>query len=70
MIEKGRHTIIDAEERLCYMCSKKKLKDELNFLLECPAYDRIRIGIDNFSKVALRSLITSLDYHHVRAETP
>ena len=50
MIEKGRHKKIDAEERLCYMCSEKKLEDELHFLLECPAYDRIRIGITNFYK--------------------
>ena len=70
MTEKGRHKTIDVVERLCYMCSKKKLEDELHFLLECPAYDRIRIGINNFLKVALRNLITSLGYHHVRANTP
>ena len=32
------------------MCSEKKLEDELNFLLECHAYDRIRIGFTNFYK--------------------
>ena len=32
------------------MCSEKKLEDELHFLLERPAYDRIRIGIINFYK--------------------
>ena len=52
------------------MCSKKKLEDELHFLLECPAFDRIRIGINNVFKVALHKLITSLDHHHVRAKTP
>ena len=58
MIEKGRQKKIDVEERLCYMCSEKKLEDELHFLLECHAYDRIRIGFTNFYKVALRKLIT------------
>ena len=33
------------------MCSQKKLEDELQHSLpECPAYDRIRIGITNFFK--------------------
>ena len=50
IIEKGRHKKLEVEERLCYMCSEKKLEDELHFLLECPAYDRIRIGITNFFK--------------------
>ena len=50
MIEKGRHKKIDVEERFCYMCSEKKLEDELHFLLECHAYDRIRIGLTNFYK--------------------
>ena len=50
MIEKGRHKKINVEERFCYMCSEKKLEDELHFLLECHAYDRIRIGFTNFYK--------------------
>ena len=41
---------IGVEERLGYMCSEIKLQDELHFLLECPAHDRIRIGITNFYK--------------------
>ena len=49
MIEKGRQKI-DVEERIFYMCSEKKLEDELHFLLECPAYDRVKIGINNFYK--------------------
>ena len=32
------------------MCSEKKLEDELHFLLEFPAYDRIRIAVTNFFK--------------------
>ena len=32
------------------ICALKKVEDELHFLLECPAYNRIRIGITNFYK--------------------
>ena len=64
MIEKGRHKKVDVEERFCYMCSEKKLEDELHFLPECHAYDRIIS-----TKVALHKLITSLEYYHVRIKT-
>ena len=53
MIEKGRHKKTDVEKRLCYMCSEKKLEDELHFLPECPDHDRIRIGINNFFESSL-----------------
>ena len=38
MIETGRHKKIDLEERMCKMCSQKRVEDERYFLLECPAY--------------------------------
>ena len=50
MTEKRRHKKIDVEERLWYMCSENKLEDKLHFLLECHAYDRIKIGFTNFYK--------------------
>ena len=50
MIEKGRHTEDDVEERCCYTWSEKKMENELHFLLEYPADYRIRTGINNFYK--------------------
>ena len=38
MIKKGRHKRIDVEERLCYVCSDKKVEDELHFLPECSTF--------------------------------
>ena len=42
MIETGRHKKIDLEERMCKMCSQKMVEDERHFLLECPAYNKVR----------------------------
>ena len=41
MIETGRHKKIDLEERMCKMCSQKRVEDERPFLLECPTYNRV-----------------------------
>ena len=41
MIETGRHKKIDLEERMCKMCSQKRVDDERHFLPECPAYESI-----------------------------
>ena len=38
------------EERLFHVCSEKKMEDELHFLPECPASNRIRVGITYFYK--------------------
>ena len=40
MIETGRLKKIDLEERMCKMCSQKRVEDECHFLLECPAYNK------------------------------
>ena len=42
MTETGRHKKIDLEERICKMCSQKRVEDERHFLLECPAYNKVR----------------------------
>ena len=34
MIQTGHHKNIDLEERMCKMCSQKRIEDERNFLLE------------------------------------
>ena len=42
MIETGRHKKIDLEERMCKTCSQKRVEDERHFVLECPAYNKVR----------------------------
>ena len=42
MTETGRHKKIVFEERMCKMCSQKRVEDERHFLLECPAYNKVR----------------------------
>ena len=42
MIEAGRHKKIDLEERICKTCSQNRTENERHFLLECPAYIKIR----------------------------
>ena len=50
MIEKRRHKKIYAEKKLSSLCSEKREENELHFLLESPASNRVRIGITNFYK--------------------
>ena len=42
MTDTGRHKKIDHEERMCKMCSQKRVEDERHFLLECSAYNKVR----------------------------
>ena len=42
MTETGRHKRIDLEESICTMCSQKRIENERHFLLECPAYTKVR----------------------------
>ena len=42
MIKTGRNKKIDLEERICKICSQKRIEDERHFLLECPAYNEVR----------------------------
>ena len=42
IIETGHHKEIDLEERMCKMCSQKMVGNERHFLLECPAYNKVR----------------------------
>ena len=52
------------------MCSENKLEDELHFLLECHAYDRIRIGFINFHKISSPQTDNFIRMYHVRTKTP
>ena len=41
MIEKGRHTNIDRNNRVCYFC-ENEIEDEVHFLIRCPLYTKER----------------------------
>jgi hypothetical protein len=44
-IETGRwqRPIVPRDERLCSRCTRHAIEDELHVLLECPAYQQIRL---------------------------
>ena len=48
MIDTGRHKKIGLEERTYKMCSQKRIEDERHFLLECPAYNKVRKSLFKF----------------------
>ena len=35
------------DERVCHLCDTKKVEDEKNFLLDCPAYTHFRCHFQN-----------------------
>ena len=41
-IEKGRHTDVDREERICTLCGRNDIEDETHMLIRCPMYKNIR----------------------------
>ena len=49
MTEKGRQKMM-LKRDFAISALKKRVEDKLHFLQECPAYNRIRIGITNFYK--------------------
>ena len=42
-IEEGRHENIACIYRFCKICNLHKVEDEFHFLLECPAYNKLRL---------------------------
>ena len=44
LIEKGRHTNIERQQRLCPFCPHH-IEDEFHFLIKCPAYSHLRINL-------------------------
>lgn len=44
-VETGRHQQTPREDRICQLCTLKKVEDEEHFILECPAYSKIRTEI-------------------------
>ena len=51
MIEKGRHTDLEKEERLCPFCVKDEIADEYHFIFECPTFHILRREL--FDKICL-----------------
>ena len=41
-VETGRHSSIPYEQRLCILCNKHEIEDELHFVMSCPVYNQIR----------------------------
>ena len=41
-VETGRHSGIPYEQRLCILCNKHEIEDELHFIMSCPVYNQIR----------------------------
>lgn len=49
MIETGRYTNIDYDNRLCTCCNMNCVEDEIHFLFHCPLYTQNRLIF--FSKI-------------------
>jgi hypothetical protein len=63
--EIGRWPIIKTpwDERVCHLCDTKKVEDENNFLLDCPAYTHIRCHFPNICHTTnLPNLLTQEKY--------
>ena len=41
-VETGRHSGIPYEQRLCILCNKHEIEDELHIVMSCPVYNQIR----------------------------
>ena len=51
------------DERVCHLCDTKKVEDEKNFLLDCPAYTQIRYYFQNICHTTnLPNLLTQQNY--------
>ena len=56
MIEKGRHSGLEKEERVCPFCVEDIVEDEYHFILECPTFilprreliDKVCLAFPNF----------------------
>lgn len=46
-IEKGRQNSIPINDRLCKMCNKSVIEDEVHFLLNCEKYTELRQSFQN-----------------------
>jgi hypothetical protein len=53
-VETGRHLDIPRENRICKLCTLNKVEDEEHFILECPAYSKIRNDAFQGKDVELR----------------
>ena len=52
-IEKGRHRQLPVERRICKLCTKQAIEDEIHFVIKCPAYDQERQTMFNIANQKL-----------------
>ncbi|XP_076106386.1 uncharacterized protein LOC143075036 isoform X1 [Mytilus galloprovincialis] len=52
-IEKGRYRQIPVERRICKLCTKQAIEDEIHFVIKCPAYDQERQTMFNIANQKL-----------------
>jgi hypothetical protein len=63
--ETGHWTIpkTSRDEIICHLCDTKRVEDETNFILECPAYTHIISQFQNiFRNIDLPNLLTHQNY--------
>ena len=56
-IELGRHNNLAVKDRICNICDKQEVEDEMHFICNCPAYDNFRNVLYN----DMRGVIESFD---------
>ena len=56
-VETGRHKKTPRENRICQLCTLNKVEDEEHFILECPAYSKIRTKHFNNGQIDIRQAI-------------
>ena len=44
-IETGHYRRTPVEQRLCQFCNNNSVEDESHFILQCPVYDHLRLGL-------------------------
>lgn len=52
-IEKGRYRQLPVERRICKLCTKQAIEDEIHFVIKCPAYDQERQTMFNIANQKL-----------------
>ena len=42
-LERGRYTGVPRHQRLCKLCARNEVENELHFMFNCPVYDDLRV---------------------------
>ena len=59
MIEKGRHRKLPEKERLCPVCCKNEIENEIHFMIRCGVYTNLR---KNFYTEVLKTLPNFMEF--------